>query len=518
MKQKTGLAGIALLLALMFIFNSCASILNTKHQKVTIITQKENEVKIDGEKPKMKNNKYLIKRDKKPKEITISRKGYKDENFVIMQCRKSPLFFFSVIPFGVLFYPPFYDVGKKAYNYDKEINAKSRMLVTPKKEKNYKFIKLNKVAVDIKPEDFKYRYFTTYRQFKKQKDTRESIPFKDKIEVKLENTIFTELLNDILKEKGYIDTTNRVLKSSFLNNMLIDASLTDVTFHHVVNYIGYGLNGTMAYVDITMKWEALDYYQNSVYSQTTKTTSGQFIINDSENDIFLTATKDAIEYGLIEFMNTEKVATLLKDNSQKELEKSYKEITIPVSDQYVTNLAQSVEASLTIKNQKGHGSGFFISNEGHIITNYHVVKDTANLKAILNNESEYDVEVLRTSKIHDLALLKINTKNTIPFKISASKKIQIASDIYAIGTPSGEDLSQTVSKGIISGIRKIHGDSKLIQTDASINHGNSGGAIINKEGTVIGVVSSKLNGYGIEGVAFGIPAYEIADKLKIRVN
>lgn len=87
-----------------------------------------------------------------------------------------------------------------------------------------------------------------------------------------------------------------------------------------------------------------------------------------------------------------------------------------------------------------------------------------------------------------------------------------------MGTPTAEDLSQTISKGIISGIRKTDGDKKLIQTDASINAGNSGGAIIDKDGLVIGVVSSKLKGFGIEGVAFGIPSYEIFERLKINIK
>src|SRR5690606_32239302 len=108
----------------------------------------------------------------------------------------------------------------------------------------------------------------------------------------------------------------------------------------------------------------------------------------------------------------------------------------------------AINASLTIKNKNGHGSGFVITSDGYIITNYHVVSDSDNLKVILNDESEYDVAVIRASKIHDLALVKIEAKGLVPFRVSSSRDIEIAGDIFAVGTPTAEDLSQTISKGI----------------------------------------------------------------------
>jgi S1-C subfamily serine protease len=275
----------------------------------------------------------------------------------------------------------------------------------------------------------------------------------------------------------------------------------------------------MVYIDLIINWEILDFYKKTIYSQTTSSTSSEFAIldYDKKDKVIRNAIEDVIENGLIELMKSEKVNFLLNDKTEIENENNMSEFIIPKSTSYVSSLSQSINSAVTIKTKDGFGSGFIISNDGYIITNYHVVSNSSDLKVILNDKTEYKAEIIQKTKIYDLALLKIDAINLIPFNISPSKEVQIASEIYAVGTPSAEDLSQTVSKGIISGIRNIN-DSKLIQTDASINSGNSGGPLINKNGEVIGVVSAKLKGFGVEGVAFGIPAYEIFDKLKIIIK
>ncbi|MEI6697132.1 MAG: serine protease [Bacteroidota bacterium] len=308
------------------------------------------------------------------------------------------------------------------------------------------------------------------------------------------------------------------MKDNYSDNLLIDASITDLTVHYIGNhyYYNYLFRG-MIYVELGINWQVLDYYKMPVFLLKTRTKSGQFAVSNSNKDAYK-ASKDALEFGLIAFMNSKEVITLMQDKTQTGTEASFSEIQIPTSGNYATSLSQAIQSSVTVKNKKGHGSGFLISNDGYIITNYHVISDTAGLKVILHNDSAYEVEIIRVSKIYDLALLKIHASGFTPLKISESKEIEIATDIYAIGTPTAEELSQTISKGIISAVRKTTENSKLIQTDASINAGNSGGAIVNKDGLVVGVVSSKLKGFGIEGVAFGIPAYEIMSKLKLSIQ
>lgn len=511
---------ILFIAATSILLSSCASILNSKYQKVSINTKSSDEVLINGEEPQMKNGEYLLERDLLPKQITIQSDGYKNQHMVLMQYKKSPLHILSWVPFGPLLYPPLMDAGKKAWDYESDVITYKRTPDLAQKAPDQKEISINKVGVDLGKENIKYRYFSSYKKFLKKRDEKEAGDFDEEEDLQIENTIFSHVLNEILHEKGYIDTTNMVLKNSYLDNLLINATVKDFTLHHVANGLRFQPGG-MVYVDLEIDWEVLDYYLKSIYNLSTNSRSSEFAILDNDSDekqeAMTKAIEDAMKTGLIEFMSNSKVEALSRDRSELENEKNMQTLVIPASTTHVSGLESSTKSSVTITSKDTFGSGFIISSNGYLITNYHVVSDPKNLKVILNDNSEYDAEVVRASKVYDLALLKIDAEGLVPYKISDSKDIKVASNVYAIGTPTAEDLSQTISRGIISGVREL-GDSKLIQTDASVNSGNSGGPIINKDGEVIGVVSAKIKAFGVEGVAFGIPAYEIFDRLKINIE
>jgi S1-C subfamily serine protease len=503
----------------LLLLNSCASILNSRYQKITINKENEkDEILINDEVAETKKGKYLFRRDLSPKQITIRSEGFRDQNMVIMAHKKSPLFILSWIPFGLLIYPPFMDNGEKAWNYDSTPLTYSKKPILEAKSADSKEIRINKVSVELEQDSIKSRYFPSYKTYLRKEEKIDVKGLDSGEEINIKNTIFTNVLNKLLKDKGYIDTTNNALKNSYLDNLLINATVNSYAVHHIANRY-YSRFGGMVYIDLSVDWEVLDYYENTIYSHTTTSRSSEFAILDyDKKDVVVNkAIKDAMEGGLTEFIKSEKVNHLLYDKSEIEKESTMEEITILKSDSCVSTISQGVKSTLTITSKNGFGSGFIISSDGYIVTNYHVVSNPTDLKVVLNDKSEKEVEVIRVSKIYDLALLKIDAKDLVPYKINPSKDVEIATEIFAVGTPSAQDLSQTISKGIISGIRNT-GDTKLIQTDASINNGNSGGPLINKNSEVIGVVSSKLKGFGIEGVAFGIPAYEILEKLKITIE
>ncbi len=498
-------------LALSMLLSSCASILNPKYQKITINTDQQSKILIDGEvSDGDAMGRHKFKRDKVAKQITVQREGYKDVNVAIAQYKKSPLYILSVVPFGILFYPIFYDMGPKSFNYQKQVTIDGKMTQLPAKDENAKEIMLKKVSVDIDPENLKYRYFYSYRNYLNKNDKKESKSTETEEKVELENTIFSDALNELLVEQGYIDTTSKILKNSFLNNLLIESTITGTTFHNI--------RGQIFFVDLTIDWKLLDLYDNVLFEATTESGSGQYVLSNYKkaSEGRFEAIKDAMEYGFLDFMKKDEVNTLMNDRSDVEAEANYSTLVIPNGKTTVNTIGEAVESSVTVKNKDGHGSGFIISENGYIVTNYHVIANAEDISIMFNNDIEIkEVEVVRSSKIYDLALLKVDVNNLVPFKISDDKKISIGADIFAVGTPTAEDLNQTVSKGIISGKRKMDGVADLIQIDASINAGNSGGAIVNKEGLVLGVVSSKVSGSGIEGVAFGIPAYQIMERLKV---
>jgi serine protease Do len=154
------------------------------------------------------------------------------------------------------------------------------------------------------------------------------------------------------------------------------------------------------------------------------------------------------------------------------------------------------------------GSGFVVDHDGYIVTNNHVVDDAESVKVRLSDEREYDAEVIGTDPQTDLAVIKIDEVNLPELPLGDSDAVRVGEDVIAVGNPFG--LGGTVTRGIVSAMaRDIQAGPyvDIIQTDAAINHGNSGGPLLNLEGEVIGVNSAiySPNG-GSVGVGFAIPS------------
>ena len=161
------------------------------------------------------------------------------------------------------------------------------------------------------------------------------------------------------------------------------------------------------------------------------------------------------------------------------------------------------------------GSGVIVdSRNGYIITNNHVVEDMDNIKVKLFDKREYKAEIMGTDPKSDLAILKIEADNLRQLKLGDSDKLRVGEWVMAVGSPFSENLSHTVTTGIVSAMGRsniIRGQSyeDFIQTDAAINPGNSGGALLNMKGELIGINTAIATG-GYEksnrGVGFAIPS------------
>ena len=159
---------------------------------------------------------------------------------------------------------------------------------------------------------------------------------------------------------------------------------------------------------------------------------------------------------------------------------------------------------------QGSGSGFIISEDGYILSNAHVVGAKGNkVKVLLNDQTEAEGKVVWSDETLDLGLVKIAKKGLTPLPMGDSDGINIGETAVAIGNPLGLDFQRSVTSGVISGLNRNIGEVQgnymdgLIQTDASINAGNSGGPLLNSEGQVIGINSVKIS--SAEGLGFSIP-------------
>ncbi len=184
----------------------------------------------------------------------------------------------------------------------------------------------------------------------------------------------------------------------------------------------------------------------------------------------------------------------------------------PFSGQYYYSQDPSQDGELV---EQGSGSGIIITTDGYIVTNQHVIDGASEVEIVLNTGKTYTAQIIGQDAKTDLAVLKItpdkNEKLTAAV-LGNSTTVEVGELAVAIGNPMGMEFSGSVTAGIVSAVNRTmsieNRTYNLIQTDAAINNGNSGGALINQYGEVIGINSVKLSTTGVEGMGFAIAISE----------
>jgi S1-C subfamily serine protease len=152
----------------------------------------------------------------------------------------------------------------------------------------------------------------------------------------------------------------------------------------------------------------------------------------------------------------------------------------------------------------GSGSGFIVSNEGHIITNHHVIEG-CNITKVSFKGNQLEAKVLAVDKMNDIAILKSNIKPENIFSVS-NEDVSLLEDVVVAGYPLGKQVSSAIKthKGVVTALAGAGDNYSNFQTDASINAGNSGGPIMNQKGNIVGVAVATWVEEGVQGVHFGI--------------
>lgn len=166
------------------------------------------------------------------------------------------------------------------------------------------------------------------------------------------------------------------------------------------------------------------------------------------------------------------------------------------------------------------GSGFVISSDGYILTNYHVVNGVSNITVFFADGSSYDAVLIGGEEDNDIAVLKIEAADLTPVVLGDSDSVTVGENVYAIGNPLGE-LTFTLTGGLVSAKDRSVTSSdgtviNMLQTDTAINSGNSGGPLFDRYGQAVGIVSAKLSGSNgssasVEGLGFAIPVNDVKD-------
>jgi S1-C subfamily serine protease len=178
------------------------------------------------------------------------------------------------------------------------------------------------------------------------------------------------------------------------------------------------------------------------------------------------------------------------------------------------SLTEAVAVSPVIFAGGAMGSGFLISRDGYLITNQHVVGDAQYVKVRWPDGSEGLGEVIRSDRRRDVALVKADPHGRQPLVLNQALPA-VGDTVFAVGAPLQESLQGTVTKGIVSAVR-TEKSQRFIQSDVSINHGNSGGPLLNEKGAVLGLTVSGIQlGEAPAGINFFIPISDALEALAI---
>ena len=186
---------------------------------------------------------------------------------------------------------------------------------------------------------------------------------------------------------------------------------------------------------------------------------------------------------------------------------------------YSRNIGSVVSISCSQIRSSSTGTGVILSENGYIVTNAHVVKDAVSVSVQLTDNRVFYAELVGSDEVSDLAVLRIQADNLIPAQFGDSSGLRVGDSVAAIGDPLGVEFRGTYTNGIVSAINRdvdMGGRTMtLIQTNAALNSGNSGGPLINCYGQVIGINTMKIGTFtdsaGVEGLGFAIPSATVKD-------
>ena len=207
-------------------------------------------------------------------------------------------------------------------------------------------------------------------------------------------------------------------------------------------------------------------------------------------------------------------ATINLQSSPASVENVPTEGGLSLQEIYERNIDSVVSISAILTGGSSTSTGVILTEDGYIVTNAHVVENAAAISVQLTDQDIFQAQVIGTDELSDLAVLKISASGLTPAQFGDSSSLRVGDTVVAIGDPLGVEFRGTYTDGIISGIdRDVDMDGRtmtLLQTNAALNSGNSGGPLINCYGQVIGINTMKIGAFtdkaGVEGLGFAIPS------------
>jgi S1-C subfamily serine protease len=535
-----------LLACSMFLFMGCAMIFLPRKQEITFKTS-DDKATVFVDNKEIGQGSTITSRIKKngTQQIVVVSPNYKD-NYVVLYPSKRPGAFYPLYTLSCLTYYGMFADGNtnNTFKYNK-IQDVSNSVKLVNKTESMKYIDLTAIKLNIKDKNKDLKnYSISYSKDiitdmeKEQKKVDDNELKQSKKEIKkngnkktfeeednkivYDDTKFSENIYKTLKKTGFVDTINKVFSDNN-NTISIEAAITKIsdfriTASHVSAFSSVtGFNK----LKINLTWYVKNQFNEILDSIVTNEYSGEYCDLTAKNysEKFAKMVGDAVE---LSYLNLHKNKTFQKHLAvEKDFPKPHEVLTIAKPNNFVKEVSDAASASVIVKNKNGHGSGFAISHDGYIITNFHVIAgiyyNKFNDIKVISDGEEYSAKIVRYNRSRDIALLKIDKSFETVFNIPTEKKYKNLLEIYTIGAPKSIELGQSVTIGLISNERKSN-NNHLLQLSMSVNFGNSGGPVFDKMGNLHGVIVSKLTGVSTEGIGFALPAFLIPEQLNLKFN
>ena len=547
-------------ISMSILLTNCNLLFTSRYQKISINTNSdENEVYLDDDLVcKGKSSTIRVKKNYVTGQIIVLRKGYKPVYDVILKTKRPTQFYPLLIldiasVYGIVFSGLSVNLKCKEFENEIKIKTRSEESFIPIRKKDEKYIDISKIIIDIQDktkdiveiyakhsdnllESLKISEEEFYRNrneieqkliTQKQNENRgKKLEFaENELKIQANDSKISNDLVNILKQSNFIDTVNKIFNDEN-NTLVLEASIKKITYF----LVSARWDQTYCKAKLNLTWYIKNTYDEKLDSVETIDYSGNFRMYSYMNQSIANNYKyigDAVLNSYLNLTRNKTFSNNIKVIKDVTIKEEKLQLNMIASDIKVTNKSDAFKATVIVKSKEnnkfvGHGSGFAISKDGYVLTNYHVIAGKyANkqneISVITSTGQELPAKIVRFNKFRDVALLKIDYSFEKVFDLENKNKAEIMMDVLTIGAPKSIELGQSVTTGIISNIRNEN-ENKYLQLGMAINGGNSGGAIFDAQGNLHGIVVSKLVGYSTEGVGFAIPSYMVAEYLNLEVK